>query len=177
MSKLRVVRAEVTTSDNAKLRVVRVEVSTVVAPTSKLRVVRAELETIPAPKLRVVRVEVETDVALIANAGADQHVQSLQRVFLSALASSGDPMPEDFSWSQTAGPPVTLEPSAFVAQPSFVFPATVAGTRCSFVVTADNGVDTPVSSNPVHIDGDPHIHWHGAAGQVRPSLYIAGQVT
>lgn len=172
MSKLRVVRAELTTSSVAKLRVVSAELQTTVTAKSKLRVVRAELTTQPAPHLRVIRAELATDIAFAANAGADQHVQSLDRVYLSAAASTGDPPPNGWEWSQTAGPPVTFYPNAYVEQVSIIAPATVEGTTVSVVVTVSNGVDDDVQSDPVNIDVDPHIHWYGKAGQTLPALHV-----
>lgn len=177
MSHAQVRRAELTTDHGSHAQLRRVELITTGVATSRAQIRRAELITVAAPRAQLRRVELITEVALAANAGPDQSVQSQDWVFLSALASSGDPPPTGCSWSQVAGPPVTLLPSAFVFQPYFRAPASVAGTTVSFVSTVTDGVDTSPSSEPVDIVVAPHIHWAGVAGGIRPVLLMAGPVT
>jgi hypothetical protein len=174
VSHAQVRRAELTTDHGSHAQLRRAELVTTGVATAKAQLRRAELITVPAPAAQLRRAELITVVALAANAGADQSVDSLDRVFLTGLASSGDPYPTLFSWSQTAGPPVTLLPNAFSPQPSFIAPATAAGTTCTFVLTVGDGTDTSPSSAPVDIDVAPHIHWVGVAGGIRPALLNAG---
>jgi hypothetical protein len=169
VTKGRVLRSEITTADYSKGRVLRSEILTAVTTHAKGRVLRSEITTIAAPRGRVLRSEILTDVALVANAGPDQTVQSLDRVFLSALASSGDPEPSSFLWAVVSGPAVVFHPDASSGTPSFTAPATPAGTVIGIVVTALNGVDTPVSSPPMYVTVGPHSYWIGIAGQTLPA--------
>lgn len=172
MSKGRVLRSQIATANSAKGRVLRSEISTAVVPHAKGRVLRSEIETAPAARGRVLRSEIETSIAFTANAGIDQSVKSLDRVYLTAAASTGDPPPNGWQWDQVAGPPVTFHPSATVEQVSFIAPATVEGTTVSVVVTTSNGVDDPVESDPVNIEVEAHHHWYGRAGQTVPALHF-----
>jgi hypothetical protein len=68
-----------------------------------------------------------------------------------------------------------LQPDAFSPQPSFLAPASVAGTTVEFVLTVGDGVDTSPSSEPVSIDVSPHIYWVGLSGAWVPVLIeVAG---
>ena len=84
-----------------------------------------------------------------ANAGVDQNVSEFESVTLDGGLSvdpdSGDVL--TYTWSQTAGPLVTLSASN-VAQPTFIAPDVAPGTTATlnFQLTVDDGVDTAVDS-------------------------------
>ena len=167
MSKGQLRRVELLTDTGSRAQLRRVElVTTPLAAHAQIR--RVELVTVVAAHAQLRRVELVTDIALGANAGVTQSVQSLERVHLDGLASAGDPT--GYLWVQTAGPPVTLEPSAANAQPSFIAPATDDGTTVSFVLTVTDGVAYSPESAPVHIPVAPHVDWVYLAGVWIPCI-------
>ncbi|MGE0502720.1 MAG: PKD domain-containing protein [Rhizobiaceae bacterium] len=87
------------------------------------------------------------------NAGLDQTAPSAGAVTLSGSASDPDLDPLDYSWSQTAGPAVTLT-GANTATPSFTAPAGPASL--SFELTVDDGYGgTRSDSVTVTVSGVP----------------------
>jgi len=160
-------RVEVTTRDPTAARVHELEVIT--APRTRARLHQLDVVTVVPPRRRLYELDVHTDVTLIANPGVDQTVDSLQRVYLSGLASSG--FPTWWSWSQTAGPAVALQPDASSPTPSFVAPATDEGTAVAFTLTVGND-DDDVSevSDPVTVTVRPQVEWAYISGVWRPVL-------
>ena len=160
-------RVEVTTRDPTTARLYQLDVTS--APRARARLYQLDVHTDVPPRRRLYDLSVHTDVLLIANPGIDQTVDSLQRVFLSGIASSG--FPTWWSWSQTAGPAVTLQPDASSPTPSFIAPATDEGTVVSFALTVGNDEgDTSEVSGPVTITVRPQVEWAYVAGVWRPVL-------
>lgn len=168
MAKARTYQVEALTTEPNQARAYAVEVTTEVGAGARARVYAVEVTT-EVVRRRVYAVEVETEVILTANAGPDQTVESLTRVYLSGLASGGDPV--TWSWSQTGGTAVTLEPSAEVPTPSFVAPATDAGDVVTFELTVGDGLGGVSDvSDAVTITVRPHTTWAYTGGAWRPYL-------
>lgn len=154
-------RVEVTTRDPTTARLYQLDVTS--APRARARLYQLDVHTDVPPRRRLYDLSVHTDVLLVANPGLDQEVDSLQRVYLDGLASSGHPT--WWSWSQTAGPAVTLQPSSLVPTPSFLAPATDAGTEVAFTLTVGRDeveeYEEFISevSAPVTVTVRPHCEW------------------
>jgi hypothetical protein len=158
---------EVTTRDPTRARLHELEV--VSAPRSRARLHELEVVTVVPPRRRLYDLSVHTDVLLVANPGLDQEVDSLQRVYLDGLASSGHPT--WWSWSQVSGPSVTLQPSALVPTPSFLAPATDTGTTVTFTLTVGNNEDdVSAVSDPVTVTVRPQVEWMYQGGAWLPLL-------
>ncbi|NMB76548.1 MAG: hypothetical protein GYA21_15625 [Myxococcales bacterium] len=76
--------------------------------------------------------------APVVNAGADQNVQSGTQVRLSGNASDPGGLPLTITWSQTAGPVVTLSDTHSLS-PTFTAPAVSNSATLTFLLTASNG--------------------------------------
>ncbi|MBL8726842.1 MAG: chitinase, partial [Planctomycetes bacterium] len=86
------------------------------------------------------------DDAPTADAGPDQTVAETTLVTLTAAGSS-DPEGQalSYSWTQTAGPAVTLSSTTAVA-PTFSAPDLLVDTTLTFEVTVDDGTNTATDS-------------------------------
>jgi hypothetical protein len=135
--------------------------------TVRLRVLRAGDSTGAVTRLRVTRAGDTTQTGVQANAGLDQSVRSTELVQLSALASSG--APTSFTWTQTAGPAVTLTPSAAVSQPAFKAPATDAGATLTFSLTVGAGGSTSTAAT-TNVAVSPHVEWVYLGGVMTPVI-------
>jgi hypothetical protein len=156
MATARVYRLEATTRDPVRARVHQLDIAT--EPPSRSRVYQLDVFTDLAPRRRLYELDVHTDVLLIANPGSDQEVDSAHRVYLNGLASSG--FPTWWSWSQTSGPAVTLQPGPDSPQPSFLAPATDTGCTLTFELTVGNDEDDISEvSPPVTVTVRPHVEW------------------
>ena len=100
-----------------------------------------------------------------ANAGVDQNVSEFESVTLDGRLST-DPDSGDvltYTWSQTAGPLVTLSASN-VVQPTFIAPAVAPGTTTTlnFQLTVDDGIDTAVDSVVIAVqEGQSQVNVSG----------------
>jgi subtilisin-like proprotein convertase family protein len=100
--------------------------------------------------------------APVADAGSDQIVVALSAVTLSGLDSfdpDGDPV--TFSWTQTAGPSVSLS-SPTAVQPTFTAPDVTAQTTLTFsLVVSDGSLESAPDSVNVMVrppsGGDIHV--------------------
>jgi len=161
MATARLHRLQVTSRPPVRARFHELEVTS--EPRVRARLHELEVVTDLAPRRRLYDLSVHTDVLLVANPGLDQEVDSLQRVYLDGLASSGHPT--WWSWSQVSGPAVTLQPSAHVPTPSFLAPATDAGTEVAFTLTVGRDeveeYEEFISevSAPVTVTVRPHCEW------------------
>jgi hypothetical protein len=135
-----------------KVRVLRA--GTAVA-TTRVRILRAGVTSEVPNRIRILRAGVSVSVTLTANAGADQTVDSLALVTLTAAASSGSP--DGWEWTQVAGPTVTLSSSS-VMEPTFIAPATEAGVNLTFQLRVKFGA-TFSAAVTVTIHTRPHILW------------------
>lgn len=81
----------------------------------------------------------------VANAGLDWTVGSAQHVELNALDSTDDHVIVSSSWTQIAGPAVTLEPGTMTLSRSFTTPIVATDTVLTFslTVTDDEGATSP----------------------------------
>ena len=99
----------------------------------------------------VITVNAPGNVAPIANAGADQSVNEGAAVTLNGSASTdpdGGPSPLTYSWTQTAGPAVTLT-GATTAAPTFTAPTInwpTTATTLTFQLTVSDGAATNAAS-------------------------------
>ncbi len=113
---------------------------------------------------------VEMEV-LTADAGGDRAVPG--RIDKVALDGSGSTVSSGatpaYQWTQTAGPPVTLN-SATIANPNFVPPT--APQTLSFLLTVSHGMNaSAVDTVTITLEGDPSADIESFGGQ------IAGDVT
>ncbi len=109
------------------------------------------------------------NVAPVANAGANQTVNSGVTVTLNGTASSdSDGTIASYTWTQTAGTPTVTLTSGTTSQPTFPAPtvATAATLTFTLVVTDNRGATSPATS--VNVSVNP-----AAGGNVN----VTGQVT
>jgi hypothetical protein len=95
------------------------------------------------------------NVVPVANAGANQTVNSGVTVTLNGTASSdSDGSIASYTWNQTAGTPAVILASGATAQPTFPAPTVVATTTLTFslVVTDNRGGVSPASTVTVTIN-------------------------
>lgn len=165
MPRVRLLDLEVVTSDVA-VRLLDLSVTTTVADPIRARLLDLRVTTVPRPRVQLLDLSVTTVVDLTSNAGVDQTVDALQRVYLNGLASGG--WPTGFHWEQAAGPLVALEPSADSPNPSFIAPATDEGTVCSFELTVSDGANVDTTPDPIEVTVRPHIDWIDLNGELWP---------
>ncbi|RLB52417.1 MAG: hypothetical protein DRI34_14755, partial [Deltaproteobacteria bacterium] len=84
----------------------------------------------------------------VVDAGPDQDVQSGDLVQLSATASDPEGQPVQVTWSQTAGPAVTLS-DANILDPTFTAPSVSGSAVLTFELAASDGTGT--SSDTVNV--------------------------
>ncbi|MCB9917355.1 MAG: LEPR-XLL domain-containing protein [Planctomycetes bacterium] len=94
------------------------------------------------------------DDAPIANAGADQSVAESTVIMLDATGSSDPDSPSlTYTWTQTAGPTVTLS-DANAAQPTFTAPDQTSNYTLTFQVAVDDGTTTTYDSVTISVSAD-----------------------
>lgn len=120
---------------------------------SKLRVHSLNLAQQPGSRLRVHSVSLAQVVAVAPDAGDDVTAESRAAVTLTATIGGSV---SAWSWTQTAGPAVSLSGSG--ATRSFTAPALLAGAVLEFAVTATiGGVVSPPGAVAVTVL--PHQWW------------------
>ena len=154
------------TSSNVKARLLDLSVTTEVVTAPRRRLLDLSVTTIPEPRARLLELSVTTVVDLVSNAGSDQAVDALTRVYLNGLASGG--WPTSYHWEQAAGPLVALEPSADTPTPSFIAPATDEGTVCTFELTVSDGTNIDTTPDPIQVTVRPQIDWIDLNGELWP---------
>lgn len=132
----------------AELRVLKVS-GTIGRPVD-LRILKVS-GTIGRPvDLRILSVSGTITPNATANAGADQTVDAFDTVTLSGALSVA---PGSYSWSQVSGTPSVSLTGAATVSPTFVAPATAAGTTLVFRLTCGSSTDD------VTVTVRCHNHW------------------
>ena len=106
-----------------------------------------------APSTVIITVSAPGNVAPVANAGANQTVNEGAGVTLNGSASSdpdGGPSPLAYSWTQTAGPAVTLT-GATTSGPTFTAPA-VAAPATSVTLTLQLTVSDDAATDAASVN-------------------------
>ncbi|MEM7203829.1 MAG: Ig-like domain-containing protein, partial [Planctomycetota bacterium] len=89
-----------------------------------------------------------------ANAGNPMTVTGGETVQLAATATDPEGQGMTYTWTQIAGPPVTLT-AADTATPSFTAPEGVTDTDVQFQVSVSDGTNASVDTITVSIQGEP----------------------
>ncbi|MBL9119504.1 MAG: hypothetical protein JNL80_06305 [Phycisphaerae bacterium] len=93
------------------------------------------------------------DDAPSVDAGGDQTVDEGDAVALSATASDPEGVGLTYTWTQIAGPSVTIE-DADGASPSFTAPNRLANTDLTFQVVVSDGTNATIDTVTVHVNAD-----------------------
>jgi len=98
---------------------------------------------------------VSSNTPPVADAGADQSVAELTLVTLDGTGSTdADGNPMTYSWSQTAGPPVTLS-GATTSNPSFTAPLINSQVDLTFQLIVNDGTDNSTDTVDITVNDVP----------------------
>lgn len=120
----------------------------------------------PTARAYAFRVTVKPAVTAEANAGPDQTVSAYATVLLDGTGSTQANL-TTYTWTQTAGPTVTIE-TTIAGVATFTAPATVAGASLTFQLVTTDNVGHNSSPDSVTITVQPHTTFHLASGGPQP---------